>query len=93
MIRLVPASLALIFLSTPALADVPGRDWIPQRKVAALLKARGYIMTKIEADDGHWEGEATRRGRKYEFHVNPHSGRITSSNATRTEAITANLTL
>ena len=38
----------------------------------------GYgSVTKIEADDGHWEGEGMKNGQKYEFHVDPHSGAIT----------------
>ena len=75
----------LLFLSallglasaSAASADVPGRNWISTAKVTRILAARGYKIIKIEADDGHWEGEA-RRGRiKYDFHVDPHSGRIT----------------
>jgi len=64
-------------ISTPALADVPGRNWISSAKVTAMLAKRGYRVTKIEADDGHWEGDAVRRGLKYEFHVDPRSGQVT----------------
>lgn len=63
--------------SAPTLADVPGREWISSAKVTAMLAKRGYRVTKIEADDGHWEGDAVRRGLKYEFHVDPHNGRVT----------------
>jgi len=65
-------------ISTPALADVPGRNWISSAKVTAMLAKRGYRVTKIEADDGHWEGDAVRRGLKYEFHVDPRSGQVTN---------------
>ena len=64
-------------ISTPALADVPGRNWISSAKVTAMLAKRGYRVTKIEADDGHWEGDAVRRGLKYEFLVDPRSGQVT----------------
>lgn len=64
-------------ISPPALADVPGRNWISSAKVTAMLAKRGYRVTKIEADDGHWEGDAVRRGLKYEFHVDPRSGQVT----------------
>ena len=42
-----------------------------------MLEAKGYRVIKIETDDGHWEGEAVRRGAKFDFHGDPHSGRIT----------------
>jgi hypothetical protein len=67
---------AALGLSTPAFADVPGQGWLPVSKVAAVLEKRGYQVTKIEADDGHWEGEAILKGAKYDFHVDPRSGRI-----------------
>lgn len=70
--------LALSALSpTPAFADVPGKGWISREKASAGLAKRGYNVTKIEADDGHWEGEAVRKGIRYEFHVNPKTGQIT----------------
>ena len=69
--------VATILLAAPALADRPGRNWISRERVSRVLAQRGYHMTKIEADDGHWEGEAKRRGVKYDFHVDPHSGRVT----------------
>ena len=63
----------------PAWADQPGADWkVTQEQATATLKAAGYTqITKIEADDGHWEGEGTKAdGMKYEFKVDPHSGKI-----------------
>ncbi|WP_416356544.1 PepSY domain-containing protein [Aureimonas phyllosphaerae] len=60
-----------------ALADTPGADWIGRDRVASILSQQGYQMTKVEADDGHWEGEATRDGVTYEFHVDPRSGQVT----------------
>lgn len=65
--------------SSPAFADQPGADWISLQQAQETLKAAGYTqVTKIEADDGHWEGEGLKKdGMKYEFHVDPHSGKIT----------------
>ena len=75
------AGLALIgALSAPAWADQPGADWkVTQEQATATLKAAGYTqITKIEADDGHWEGEGLKAdGKRYEFHVDPQSGAIT----------------
>lgn len=75
------ASLATLgaLASAPAWADQPGADWISKEKAEATLKTAGYTqITKIEADDGHWEGEGVKSdGQKYEFHVDPHNGKIT----------------
>lgn len=75
--KLLIAAVAIAGIGTPALADVPGKTWIGSAKVKAMLAKRGYRVTKIEADDGHWEGEAVRRNARYEFHVDPHSGQVT----------------
>lgn len=77
--RLITSAVcaAGLILPTAALADQPGRNWIARDKVVQILAKRGYRVTKIEADDGHWEGEARRRGLEYDFHVDPHSGRVT----------------
>ncbi|WP_313552068.1 PepSY domain-containing protein [Pseudomonas sp.] len=73
------ASLLTASVAGVAWADQPGADWISKDQAEAALKAAGYTeITKIEADDGHWEGEGTKQdGMKYEFHVDPHSGKIT----------------
>lgn len=73
----IVACLATAAMAGPALADTPGADWIGRDRVASILSQQGYQMTKVEADDGHWEGEATRDGVTYEFHVDPHSGQVT----------------
>ena len=63
---------------SPALADQPGADWISADQAKSKLMAAGYSsITKIEADDGHWEGEGMKNGQKHEFHVDPHTGAIT----------------
>lgn len=73
-------ALAGVMSAAPAWADQPGTDWkVTKDQAESTLKAAGYTsITKIEADDGHWEGEGTKAdGMKYEFHVDPHSGKIT----------------
>lgn len=69
--------LAAGLFSVPALADMRGKGWIKREKVGQILARKGYHLTKIEADDGHWEGEATRRGVTFEFHADPRTGRLT----------------
>ena len=66
--------------ASTAWADQPGADWkVTQAQAETTLKEAGYTqITKIEADDGHWEGEGMKGdGMKYEFHVDPHTGKIT----------------
>ncbi len=62
-----------------AWADQPGADWkVNKDQDEAALKGAGYTqITKIEADDGHWEGEGMKAdGKQYEFKVDPRDGRI-----------------
>ncbi len=68
----------LIAASNVAFVDKPGADWIPMEKVIVIVKKAGYSqVSELEADDGHWEGDGLKDGKKYEFHVDPHSGKIT----------------
>ncbi|SAL51944.1 hypothetical protein AWB71_02834 [Caballeronia peredens] len=62
-----------------AYADTPGSDWMPKEQAIQKLGKQGYAKSYLKADDGHWEGEATKGGRIYELHVDPHSGEITKS--------------
>ena len=75
--KLLILAVATAGLGAPALADMPGKNWISSAKVKAMLSKRGYRVTKLEADDGHWEGEARKANANYEFHVDPRSGAIT----------------
>jgi uncharacterized membrane protein YkoI len=62
-----------------ARADQPGSDWMPADQVKAKLMQSGYSeVTKIEADDGRWEGEGVKNGQKLEFHADPKTGAILS---------------
>ena len=71
---LVAGSLVMISL---ARADQPGPDWMPMEQVKAKVIESGYAqVTKLEADDGQWEGEGIKNGRKMEFHADPKTGVI-----------------
>ena len=74
---MIAASLMTLSFGTPVFADTPGSDWLSSTSVAESLTKQGYEVKKIEADDGHWEGEAVRDGNKYDFHVDPHTGQVT----------------
>ncbi|MEH2513013.1 hypothetical protein V1291_004367 [Nitrobacteraceae bacterium AZCC 1564] len=41
-----------------------------------LLEAGYSKITQLEADDGHWEGEGVKGGKRVEFHLDPNSGAI-----------------
>ena len=63
-----------------AYADMPGADWMPKEQIVEKLKGMGYTdIRKLEADDGHWEGDASKGGKVYEIHVDPHSGELTKN--------------
>lgn len=74
--HIVAAAVALALTAAPAMADQPGRNWISPAALAKVLEHQGYRMTKVEADDGHWEGEMTKAGKVYDFHADPLSGRL-----------------
>jgi len=71
--------LALAGASMFALADKPGPDWMSFEQVVQKLKEAGYTqISKLEADDGHWEGKGTKNGQSLKFHADPRTGVITS---------------
>jgi len=73
------ALMLLVSSSYCALADMPGADWMKSEQVIAKLRASGYTeVTRIEADDGHWEGKGIKNGQKMEFHADPRTGTILS---------------
>lgn len=75
--KLLVVAVTTTVIGAPAYADMPGKGWISSAKVKNMLAKRGYRVTKLEADDGHWEGEARKANASYEFHVDPRSGAIT----------------
>ena len=61
-------------------ADMPGADWLTKDQITRKLADLGYTdIRKLEADDGHWEGDATKNGTAYEIHVDPHTGFLTKN--------------
>ena len=72
-------AMAGALASTTACGDQRGAYWnVNKDQAEATLKGAGYTqITKIEADDGHWEGEGMKAdGKQYEFQVDPHDGKI-----------------
>lgn len=71
---------ALVFcmgLQGVALADQPGPDWMPLEQVKQKLMSSGYTsIIKIEAEDGHWDGEGMKNGKVMQFDVDPKTGDI-----------------
>lgn len=62
-----------------AKADEAGPDWISAKQVIKIAKQAGYSrISELEADDGHWEGEGIKNGRKMEFHADAKTGEILS---------------
>ena len=60
-------------------ADQPGPDWMPAQQVIDQVLKTGYTqVTKLEADDGRWEGEGIKNGQKMEFYADPKTGVIMS---------------
>jgi hypothetical protein len=74
------ATVFTLLAGSAALAhDQPGADWISKDAAIAKVKALGYDAVRLKADDGHWEGEATKHGQFYDIHVDPHSGALTKN--------------
>jgi hypothetical protein len=81
MVRLASMVLAAALLTGGSLsskADQPGSDWMPVEQVKEKVMQAGYTqVTKLKADDGRWEGEGVKNGRKMDFHADPKTGQIT----------------
>ena len=61
-----------------AVADQPGPDWISGEAIIKILNNEGYsVVTEPEADDGHWEADASKDGKVYEVHLDPKTGKLT----------------
>lgn len=69
--------LGSLTMCSTARADQPGPDWMPMEQVKTKVIESGYSqITKLEADDGRWEGEGIKNGQKMEFHADPKTGAI-----------------
>lgn len=80
MIKSAVLAITLVFGVGPhgvALAGQPGPDWMPLEQVKRKLMSSGYTsITKIEADDGHWDGEGIKNGKAMQFDLEPKTGEI-----------------
>jgi hypothetical protein len=79
MSRIVRCALvaALSALPLGAMAEAPGADWLTPAQMKQALKSAGYSeITKLEADDGHWDGKGIKDGRKMKFDADPKTGAI-----------------
>jgi hypothetical protein len=81
----VSAFVVLLGIAMPAFADdhhsdrlnIPADKWLPVSEVIQKLSAQGYKVTKIEADDGAYEFDATNADRvRIEGHANPQTGDV-----------------
>ncbi|ABD87342.1 PepSY domain-containing protein [Rhodopseudomonas palustris] len=79
---IVAATLAGLIAAgsaTAARAEQPGADWMPAEQVKQKLMQSGYTqITDLKADDGRWEGEGVKNGKKMDFHADPKTGAITN---------------
>ncbi|QUS42055.1 PepSY domain-containing protein [Tardiphaga alba] len=70
--------------STLAIADQPGADWITKDQAIQKLKSMSYTdVRKLDADDGHWEGDAVKDDKTYEIHMDPKTGALTKNELKR----------
>ena len=50
---------------------------MPAQQVIEQVLRSGYTqVSELEADDGRWEGEGIKNGRKMDFHADPRTGVI-----------------
>ena len=78
-LTLIVAAVASLGSVNFANADQPGADWMPAEQVKQKILQSGYTqVTKLEADDGRWEGEGLKDGQKMDFHADPKTGAIIS---------------
>ena len=45
-------------------------------EITQSLEAQGYTVRKIETEDGYLEAYALRDGQRYEFYVDPETGKV-----------------
>ncbi|UPJ64522.1 PepSY domain-containing protein [Bradyrhizobium sp. 191] len=87
MSRSTPVVFAVVLSAVAAnvaLADRPGPDWMPiQQVIEKVLKSGFALVSKIEADDGRWEGEGIKDGQKMKFLADPKTGEIISTRPDR----------
>ena len=88
--KIAAAALVLAWMVGPlahAVADDdPGPDWMPREQIRQKLQEAGYTeITELQADDGHWEGEGVKGGKRVEFHLDPNSGAVLSEKVKKSD--------
>lgn len=77
--KLIVVTAISAALAGPALADRVGSGWISIEQATQKAKEAGYVeVSKIEADDGRWEGKGVKNGQMLEFHIDPKTGAISN---------------
>lgn len=67
----------LALLAGAAVAEQPGPGWLSMDVVIKILNNEGYsVVTELEADDGHWEADASKDGKVYKIHIEPKTGKL-----------------
>lgn len=72
------ASAAFFSMPLSAASRPPG-DARPLSEIVAGLERQGYgPIVEVEFEDGRWEVEAYREGRRFDLRVDPYSGAVIS---------------
>lgn len=70
-------AMALVFASGSACAADPARDGMDEAQVREALTAAGYTdIDDLDRDDGLWEADARRDGRRVEVRIDPRTGTV-----------------
>lgn len=74
-----PLALAtvLAFAAGPACAVDRGQDGMSESDVRSVITAAGYTdIDDLDRDDGLWEADARRDGRRIELRIDPRTGTV-----------------
>lgn len=74
-----PLALAtvLAFAAGPACAVDRGQDGMSESDVRSVITAAGYTdIDDLDRDDGLWEADARRDGRRVELRIDPRTGTV-----------------
>lgn len=88
MIVLSAAVLAFAGLPTAAMADdddclprVPRDQWRSAVEIGKVAEDLGYTVREIEVDDGCYEVEASKDGRRYDLYFHPGTAELVEIDA------------
>ena len=76
-IKPLALAVALAFAAGTACAGDPGQDGMSDSQVRDALTAAGYTdIDDLERDDGLWDADARRDGRRVEVRIDPATGTV-----------------